>query len=37
MPGGNLAVFRIDAATGRLAPVGEPVAIHSPACIAITR
>ena len=37
IPGNNLAVFRIDAASGLLTPVGEPVAIHSPACIAITR
>ena len=35
MSGHNLTVFRIDEASGRLTPVGEPVAIHSPACIAI--
>ena len=35
MPGGGIAVFRIDRETGRLEPVGEPVACASPSCIAI--
>lgn len=35
MPGGNLALFHIDAGTGRLTAVGEPMAVTSPACIAI--
>ena len=35
MPGNNGAVFRIDANSGRLTPVGEPVAIPSPACITL--
>jgi 6-phosphogluconolactonase len=35
MPGNNVTVFRIDATSGRLTPVGEPVAIPSPACITI--
>ncbi|MFM7292803.1 MAG: lactonase family protein [Planctomycetia bacterium] len=35
MPGNNLAVFRIEPASGRLTPVGEPVAITAPACITI--
>lgn len=33
MPGNNLAVFRIDAATGGLKSVGEPLAVPSPSCI----
>lgn len=33
MPGNNLAVFRIDAATGGLKSVGEPLAVTSPSCI----
>lgn len=33
MPGKNVAVFRIDATTGKLASVGDPVAIPSPSCI----
>lgn len=33
MPGHSLAVFRIDRDSGGLTAVGEPVAIHSPACI----
>ncbi len=33
MPGENLAVFRIDAGTGRLKSVGEPVRQPSPSCI----
>jgi 6-phosphogluconolactonase (cycloisomerase 2 family) len=35
MPGNNLAVFRIDAGSGRLAPIGPPLAIPGPSCIAI--
>ena len=35
MPGDSLAVFRIDRQTGRLTPVGEPVAITKPSAIAI--
>lgn len=35
MPGNSLAVFRIDRETGRLTGVGDPVAVTSPACIAI--
>ena len=35
MPGNNVVVFRIDAATGRLTPIGEPVAVTSPACLAV--
>ena len=35
MPGDSLAVFRIDRVTGRLTPVGEPVAIVKPSSIAI--
>ena len=35
MPGNSLAVFRIDRETGRLTSVGDPVAVTSPACIAI--
>ncbi|OWK41096.1 lactonase family protein [Fimbriiglobus ruber] len=33
MPGNNVAVFRIDAGTGRLKPTGEPVSQPSPSCI----
>ncbi len=33
MPGNNLAVFRIDAQTGGLKSVGEPLAVPSPSCI----
>lgn len=36
MPGDSLAVFRIDRATGRLTPVGEPVPVTAPSSIAIT-
>lgn len=35
MPGNNVAVFRIDRATGRLSPVGTPVAVPSPSCIRV--
>ena len=35
MPGDSLAVFRIEQATGRLTPVGEPFAISAPSSIAI--
>jgi len=35
MPGNSLAVFRIDRETGRLAPVGEPITVTSPAAITI--
>ena len=35
MPGKNLAVFRIDAQTGALKSVGEPVAVNSPSCIRV--
>lgn len=35
MPGNNVAVFRIDAETGGLKSVGEPVSIPSPSCIRI--
>jgi 6-phosphogluconolactonase len=33
MPGNNVAVFGIDAETGRLKPTGEPVQQTSPSCI----
>ena len=33
MPGNNVAVFRIDAQTGGLKSVGDPVAMPSPSCI----
>lgn len=33
MPGNNVVVFRIDAKTGELSPVGEPVKHASPSCI----
>lgn len=36
MPGDSLAIFRIDRATGRLTPVGEPVPVTAPSSIAIT-
>ena len=35
MPGNNIAVFRIDPQTGRLAAAGEPVSQASPSCIAL--
>ena len=35
MPGNNVAVFRIDAKTGRLKPHGEPVGQTSPSCIMV--
>lgn len=35
MPGNNVAVFRIDGASGRLTLIGRPVDITSPACIRI--
>jgi 6-phosphogluconolactonase len=35
MPGNNVAVFKIDAKTGGLKSVGEPVSIPSPSCIRI--
>lgn len=35
MPGGCLAVFRIDRATGRLTAVGETVPVAAPSCIAL--
>jgi 6-phosphogluconolactonase len=35
MPGDSLTVFRIDRETGRLTTVGEPIAVKSPAAIAI--
>lgn len=33
MPGNNVAVFRIDAQTGGLKSIGEPVSLPSPSCI----
>jgi 6-phosphogluconolactonase len=33
MPGNNVAVFRIDAKTGSLKSVGDPVSMPSPSCI----
>jgi 6-phosphogluconolactonase len=33
MPGNNVAVFRIDAKTGTLMRVGEPISTPSPSCI----
>ena len=33
MPGNNLAVFAIDAHSGKLAPHGEPITIPGPSCI----
>jgi 6-phosphogluconolactonase len=35
MPGNSLSVFRIERATGRLTPVGDPLAVASPSSIAI--
>ena len=35
MPGNNVAVFQIDAKTGGLKSVGEPIAMPSPSCIRI--
>lgn len=35
MPGNNVAVFRLDAQTGGLKPVGEPAGLTSPSCIRI--
>lgn len=35
MPGKNVAVFRIDAQTGGLKSVGDPIAITSPSCIRV--
>jgi 6-phosphogluconolactonase len=35
MPGNGITVFRIDQESGRLEPVGEPVACASPSCLAI--
>jgi 6-phosphogluconolactonase len=35
MPGNNVAVFRIDAKSGRLASAGEPVKQPSPSCIVL--
>jgi 6-phosphogluconolactonase len=33
MPGNNVAVFRIDAASGRLKAAGKPFPVTSPSCI----
>jgi len=33
MPGNSLAVFQIDAATGKLKATGEPTATPMPSCI----
>ena len=35
MPGGNVAVFRIDSKSGGLKSVGDPIKIPSPSCIMI--
>jgi 6-phosphogluconolactonase len=35
MPGNNVAVFRIDAESGRLEAVGEPIPLTKPSCIMI--
>lgn len=35
MPGNNVAIFRIDGSSGRLALIGKPVEVTSPACIRI--
>lgn len=35
MPGNNVAVFRIDAKTGMLKSVGQPIATTSPSCLMI--
>ena len=37
MPGNNVAVFRIDPATGGLKSIGEPVSMTSPSCIMMVR
>ena len=35
MVGGNVAVFRIDAATGQIVPASAPTTVRKPACIAL--
>jgi 6-phosphogluconolactonase len=35
MPGNNVVVFKIDAETGQLTPVGKPMSMPSPSCIMI--
>ena len=35
MPGNNVAVFRIDAASGKITSVGAPLEVTSPSCIMI--
>ncbi|MHB8972276.1 MAG: lactonase family protein [Pirellulaceae bacterium] len=35
MTGNNVVVFRIDAQTGGLTPVGQPISLPSPACIMV--
>jgi 6-phosphogluconolactonase len=35
MPGNSIAVFRIARDTGRVEPVGEPVSVASPSCLAL--
>lgn len=35
MPGNNVAAFRIDAQTGSLKSVGEPISMTSPSCIMV--
>jgi 6-phosphogluconolactonase (cycloisomerase 2 family) len=35
MPGDNLAVFRVDRETGKLAAIGEPATVKTPSCIAV--
>jgi 6-phosphogluconolactonase len=35
LPGNSLAVFRIDPRSGRLTPVGAPLAVPSPSCIRV--
>ena len=37
MPGNNVVVFRIDAATGNLSAVGDPVPLPAPSCIMIRK
>lgn len=37
MPGNNVAVFQIDATTGRLSSAGPPISMTSPSCIRILR
>jgi hypothetical protein len=37
MPGNNVVVFRIDPQTGKLASVGPPVSMPSPACIRLMK